>query len=243
MSSKNRKIKEKKKEEFTTTPFKALKGVVVENGKKAPSSQKDVGKEQRKEDRKTSVEDDGPDLFARQMEQLGVKAIEDEDNRLVDPVPEDVSLPSAEENPEMPRTEEELFLQSLGEMDVCFREEFPPEEEPPFTSQPRRMKQVRRGTLWPEARLDLHGLSRQQAVEKVAFFLQDSLHQGLQTVLLITGRGYGSEDGPVLRPAIEKYLDSAGRSWVGEWGRAPKKYGGEGALVVFLKSPGKNPRA
>lgn len=224
------------------TPFKGLKGVVVEEGGKAPSSKKDVKKEQRKEDLKASAEDDCTDMFARQMEQLGVKAIEDEDNRLVDPVPEDVSLPSTAENPETPRTEEELFLQSLGEMDTCFREEFPPEEEPPSAPQPRRMKQVRRGTLRPEARLDLHGLSCQHAVEKVAFFLQDSLHQGLQTVLLITGRGYGSEDGPVLRPAIEKYLDSAGRSWAGEWGRAPKKYGGEGALVVFLKSPGSTSR-
>jgi len=234
--------KGKNKDGFTVTPFKALKGVAVESGKKDPSSKKETGKEQLKENREISVEDDCTDLFARQMAQLGVKAIDDDDNRLAGPLPEDVPLPSAENRQETPRTEEELFLQSLGEMDVCFREEFSLEEEPLSTPQPRRMKQVRRGTLRPEARLDLHGMSRQQAVERVAFFLQDSFHQGLQTVLLITGRGYGSENGPVLRPEIEKYLDSAGRSWVGEWGRAPKKYGGEGALVVFLRSLGTTPR-
>ncbi len=120
-------------------------------------------------------------------------------------------------------------------MDVCFRDEFPEEEQSLPAPQPRRMKQVRRGTLKPEARLDLHGLTRRQAVEKVGFFLQDCVHQGIKTVLLITGRGYGSQEGPILRPAIEEYLDSEGRVRVAEWGRAPKQYGGEGALVVFLR--------
>ena len=101
---------------------------------------------------------------------------------------------------------------------------------------PRRMRQVERGQLLPEDELDLHGLSVDEARTKTRFFLQNAVFQGLCTVLLITGKGLHSDSGPVLRSAMEKFL-SENNELVVEWGVAPRRYGGEGALVVFLRQP------
>ncbi len=118
-------------------------------------------------------------------------------------------------------------------MDNVFRDEIP--EAAAASAPPRRMRQLRQGKLTPEAKLDLHGLNRQEAREKVRFFLEDAVFHGLKTVLVITGRGKGSSDGPVLRTFMEGYLSKEAKAWVLEWDRAPARYGGDGALVVFLK--------
>jgi len=83
-------------------------------------------------------------------------------------------------------------------------------------------------------------LTVEEACTKVRFFLQDALYQGYRTVLVITGKGSHSSDGPVLRIAMERLLESQ-RELVLEWGIAPPRYGGSGALIVFLRQPGKLP--
>ena len=96
------------------------------------------------------------------------------------------------------------------------------------------MRQVERGHLRPEAELDLHGLTVDEASEKVRFFLGDACFQRFQTVLIITGKGLHSSDGPVLRQAMETLLNHL-REQVIEWGIAPRRFGGDGALIVFLR--------
>ncbi len=130
--------------------------------------------------------------------------------------------------------DETLFLSSLEGFDTVFADEFP--EDHADTAAPRRMKQLRQGRLVPEERLDLHGMSREDAREKVRWFLDNAVYHGKKTVLIITGQGRGSAGEPVLRGDMERYLDREAKAWVLEWGRAPKQYGGEGALVAFLKS-------
>lgn len=177
------------------------------------------------------VEDDAA-AFEREMTLLGVDPQERDDrHREAEPVAAEFPEDKSEKKAEL--TDDELFLESLGSMDSVFRDEIPEPEE--AAAAPRRMRQLRQGKLAPEAKLDLHGLTRQEAREKVRFFLEDATFQGLKTVLIITGRGKGSSDGPVLRQFMEGYLSSDARAWVVEWGRAPARYGGEGALVVFLK--------
>lgn len=135
-----------------------------------------------------------------------------------------------------PQSDEEEFLQALGELDVRFSDQFPHEEAPP-TASARRMKQLKQGKLIPQASLDLHGLTRADVAEKLNFFLQDAQYQGWSTLLVITGKGLNSESGePVLRNEVERFLAGAeGSKLVVEWGRAPKEYGGDGALVLFLR--------
>jgi DNA-nicking Smr family endonuclease len=52
--------------------------------------------------------------------------------------------------------------------------------------------------------------------------------------LIITGKGLHSSDGPVLRQAMEKLLNQQ-REHVLEWSVAPRRFGGDGALIVFLR--------
>ena len=135
--------------------------------------------------------------------------------------------------------DQEVFLEALGSMQKTFIDEWS-EEEPVNKAVPRRMKQVERGQIKPEAELDLHGLTVEEACTKLRFFLQDALYQGCRAVLLITGKGLHSSDGPVLRIAMEILLESQ-RELVLEWGMAPQRYGGSGALIVFLRQSGTLP--
>lgn len=136
--------------------------------------------------------------------------------------------------PEATDAEQALFLQTLGQMDRTFQDDLPEEPVVPQASA-RRMRELIRGSRCPDAELDLHGLDRSKARERVRYFLENARHHGLQTVLIITGAGLHSPEGPVLRTEIEKFLAEQGRLWAVEWGRAPRRYGGEGALVVFMK--------
>lgn len=97
------------------------------------------------------------------------------------------------------------------------------------------MRQLRRGLVRPEARLDLHGSTRAEVLEKVRLFLEDAVYQRKKVVLIITGGGKNSSGEPVLRREVERYLSRDVKAWVVEWDRAPRRLGGDGALVVFLK--------
>jgi DNA-nicking Smr family endonuclease len=213
---------------FQANPFKKLKGFAAS----APP-EKDPEKKGKTAVPPPSGEDDAT-LFAEEMSRLGVKRGREEKSAPPEKVSgeEDgaASVPAA--------TDRELFLDALKGMDVVFEDAFPSEEE--VQASPRRMKLLRQGRLAPEAKIDLHGLTREEARSKVRYFLEDSVYQGKKTVLIVTGRGKGSGGEPVLRAEVERYLATEGGVWVSEWGRAPRRYGGEGALVVFLKGKAKS---
>ncbi len=213
---------------FASHAFKGLKGMAVAATEPAAA----VKKAAPSPAVKMSEEDLG--LFQREMDLLGVRERFDGEEAAR---PLRHSAPEAVEDgpPAAELDDEALFLASLGQMDSVFRDEIPSPEEAAAT--PRRMRQLRQGHRSPEARLDLHGLTRLEARDKVRFFLENAVHAGKKTVLLITGRGKGSAEGPVLREFVERYLSGEATAWVVEWGRAPARYGGEGALVAFLRGP------
>ena len=222
MGRKKKESRERK--DFHNSPFRTLKGLSVE----APATGAAKPSQKKKSAEKNSRGDDR-DQFAREMEFLGVQPLEEGKAPVAEPPP------APEPREAAPASEREVFLAALGEMDAHFHDEYDAEEsrsEP----EPSRMRRVRRGQLLPEAQLDLHGLGREAAREKVAYFLDNALHHGQRTVLIITGRGNRSQDRPVLRTSVEEYLRQEGRGKVAEWGRAPQKLGGEGALVVFLRN-------
>jgi len=210
------------KKDFRHDPFKRLKGFCVSPGQEVPEP---VGGERKTSEAQSPIDEAA--LFAEEMTRLGVEHRDGdrETEREVPKVPEPEAPP--------PPSDEALFLASLGQMQTVFADELPETEAPPAI--PRPMRQLRRGGLLPEAQLDLHGLDRAAARERVRHFLDNSVHHGLKTVLIVTGRGKGSGGEPVLRNEIEHYLRGEASAWVLEWGRAPARYGGEGALVVFLK--------
>ena len=216
------------KNAFKNNPFKSVKGFCVSEPK--PKPKKVV------QEKELSPSDESDVDFATAMERLGVENIESHEGLVERPF-EDVFF-DEEDAPSQPVAEmddESLFLASLGAVDKVFTDDIPDDDEAPH-AEPRRMKQLRQGKIRPQDRLDLHGCYRDEARDKVRLFLKHRFEQGLQTVLIITGRGKRSPGGEsVLRQEVERYLTTQAQAWVAEWGRAPRQYGGEGALVVFLR--------
>lgn len=217
----------KKKGSFRHDPFRKLKGLAVSSVEKGSD---------REPVEETAAPTAGPsadnDAFADEMARLGVQRSSGETAGA--PAGE---TPRLETESEPEDSDEALFLAALEGMDSRFEDGFPVPEEP--SASPRRMKQLRQGRLIPEEKIDLHGLSRAEVRTRVGYFLENAIYHGRKTVLIITGRGRGSGGAPVLRNEVERFLAEQGRTWAIEWGRAPRRYGGEGALVVFLKNASK----
>jgi DNA-nicking Smr family endonuclease len=217
--------------EFSSSPFKDLKGLsALKEPAALPKSL---------QDQKSSVtgntdarSNDGVS-FADEMDFLGVKPLPGK--TIVEPASKQAKALKAPALPSASKEEhdKEIFLEALGSMEKTFVDEWS-EDTPVKMAVPRRMKQFERGQLKPEAELDLHGLTIEESRAKVRFFLQNALYRGFRTTLIITGKGLHSRDEPVLRQAVERLLETQ-RDLVIEWGLAPKSYGGSGALVVFLR--------
>lgn len=67
-------------------------------------------------------------------------------------------------------------------------------------------------------RVDLHGLSTDQAELIVRNFIDTwRRREPGAVILIITGKGKGSPDGPVLRPAIQTLLKTRLSGFVADW--------------------------
>jgi DNA-nicking Smr family endonuclease len=221
---KRRKKEEKKKEtakDFASSPFKGLKVFTVE--KDPPPVKEAVPAPP---STRTADENDGADLFMRYVE--GV-------TRLNEPVRKKAA--SARKKAESGGIKEEdsqLFLSSLAGMDVTFRDEFP-DMEPLRPVATNRMRQVKNGSIRIDLELDLHGLTRDEALTSLAQFVSAAYNRGQKAILVITGKGNNSPAEPVLHGAVASWLREAGKNMVAEFAPAPRNMGGSGAFVVFLK--------
>jgi len=233
-----------KQQTFKASPFSSMKGLCVS----AAPAPENSAKPQRPEPEAVPEPANDAD-FTAAMGTIGVQRSEGQDDLFVDDMAQvhtdertevvrSVSGSVAAERDAAELNDDELFMHHLGQMDTVFNDSYPdPEAAEQEPGAARRMRQLRKGRLRPEASLDLHGCYREEARSKVRAFLQNRHLAGMKTVLIITGRGQGSKGGePVLRSEIETYLQTKASAWVVEWGRAPKQYGGDGALVVFLRN-------
>jgi DNA-nicking Smr family endonuclease len=100
----------------------------------------------------------------------------------------------------------------------------------------RTAEKFRRGQRAVEARLDLHGLTQEQAHRALASFVQHAHATGLRTVLVITGKGGFGDARGVLREAVPRWLNEGDlRPRVLSCAWAQPKHGGAGALYVLLR--------
>ena len=100
----------------------------------------------------------------------------------------------------------------------------------------RTMERLRRGRIRPEAQLDLHGMTQDEAHRAVAGFIAASRSDGRRCVLLITGRGRGKFGGGVLREQTPRWLNlQPTRGNILGFAESQPKDGGAGALYVLLK--------
>ncbi len=97
---------------------------------------------------------------------------------------------------------------------------------------------LKKGKLPVESRLDLHGMTQDEAHAALHRFIRASYARGLRTVLVITGKG--RVGGGTLRRMVPLWLqDGELRGVVLAAVPARAKDGGEGALYLRLRNPEK----
>jgi len=100
--------------------------------------------------------------------------------------------------------------------------------------QPRLLRQLRRGELRPEARLDLHGHTTSEAGALLSAFLSDAQAAGLRCVHVVHGKGHRSAEGrPVLKAQVNQWLRDAPE--ILAFASALPRDGGTGTLYVLLR--------
>jgi DNA-nicking Smr family endonuclease len=93
---------------------------------------------------------------------------------------------------------------------------------------------LKRGKHKIEARLDLHGMTQQEAHHALARFIRAARSEGKRCVLVITGRG--SVGGGVLRAAVPRWFEEPEfRPHLLAISTAQPRDGGAGALYVMLR--------
>ena len=99
---------------------------------------------------------------------------------------------------------------------------------------PEVVRKLRRGVWTIQAQLDLHGLRRDEARERLADFLHDADRRGLRCVRVIHGKGNGSPGRePVLKAKVKSWLVQ--KREVLAFAQARGSDGGHGALLVLLR--------
>ena len=134
------------------------------------------------------------------------------------------------------RESTKLFLQEISrlKLETKFADSVPDDDElKPLSG--NRLRQVKRGIIAVSHQLDLHGLTREEALAALPRFLDTARRKGQKAALVITGKGINSPGEPVLQQAIASWLREAGRGMVLEFAPAPREMGGGGAYVVFLR--------
>lgn len=136
------------------------------------------------------------------------------------------------------KDEQRLFLQAIRKISDTFSDEpqKTDEDEPGRRSTSSRIRQLKRGTITLSKELDLHGYVKDEALRRLEQFISGAYRNGQRAVLVITGKGINSVEGPVLQGAVTTWLRGKGRGMVAEFAPAPRNKGGSGAFVVFLKS-------
>ena len=85
-----------------------------------------------------------------------------------------------------------------------------------------------------DSKLDLHGMTRNEAHHKLEIFLCKEKMRGSKCVLVITGKGHGKGEGlGILKRKVPLWLEIS--KIVRTWSLADLRDGGEGALYVYLK--------
>jgi len=100
--------------------------------------------------------------------------------------------------------------------------------------QHKTMKRLQQGRIASESTLDLHGLTRRQAVRALELFLHQSQNLQRRCVTVIHGKGYRSMSGTaVLKSTIIAMLQRDSR--IVAFCSAIPRDGGTGALYLLLK--------
>jgi len=99
----------------------------------------------------------------------------------------------------------------------------------------KRWRDLRRGTLRPERKLDLHGMTAERAHSAVRTFLRAAQMDGARVVCIVTGKGSSAEGG-VLRRELPHWLNAPDLRPV-ILGAAHPHRANAGAVHLLLRRP------
>jgi len=101
---------------------------------------------------------------------------------------------------------------------------------------PQEITRLKKGQFPKHWSIDLHGLTQDAAATELKSFLYQAWQLGARYALVVHGKGYNSEDGPVLKSMVHTLLPTL--PFVLAFSSAQPKDGDTGATYVFLKSLG-----
>lgn len=125
-----------------------------------------------------------------------------------------------------------------------------PPGPPPINQIEKRLnRRIARGNTHFDARIDLHGMTQNEAHGALLGFLRVSQARGCRVALVITGKGRASDvrdishghfsmsEAPgVLRRSIRGWLEQADfRHLVAAYAQAHRRHGGDGAIYVQIR--------
>jgi len=100
-----------------------------------------------------------------------------------------------------------------------------------------QMEALKAGTMWIDARLDLHGMMQHQAYSELGRFIQKQVTRGARLLLIITGKGKDLHG--VLRASLPGWLMAGEfKPHILTIHPAHPKHGGDGATYVLLRKTG-----
>jgi len=89
----------------------------------------------------------------------------------------------------------------------------------------------------PDAQIDIHGKTRDEAWLALDAFFDDSKAKGLEKVLVIHGKGNHSTGDAVLKRVVMDFIEHC--PFAGESGKGKASAGGEGVTWILLKETAK----
>ncbi len=129
-----------------------------------------------------------------------------------------------EKRPEAPEpldeSDQELFLRAVNQGDIFSRP-----SKTPKTPVRKKLPAQKRDTI--DARIDLHGLFAEEAVNRLLRFIATEKARGSRLLLVVHGKGAG-----VLKNAVWSIAET--NSAVDDFQGSPSKYGGEGAILLRI---------
>ena len=86
----------------------------------------------------------------------------------------------------------------------------------------------------PEARIDLHGNTRDEAWARLESFVNDAVKRGLKKIEIVHGKGiHSTGSDPVLGPMVRTFIEQ--NRHLGVSGHNDRNHGGSGATWVLIK--------
>ena len=111
---------------------------------------------------------------------------------------------------------------------------YPPDRDPGRRDAQEETRQDME-SMEPQAVLDLHGLSSQEAEQALDRFIFQARRTGARKVLIVHGKGNHSQGEPVLQGVVRRYLEKC--PYTGAFASAKRKHGGRGATWVVIRAP------